>query len=148
MEPGSRSQEAEPEPPSRRPRAPTALTVECGVCSEPAPDHLHFGGEVALSSSLQLTVLSPSTLLLLLPGLLQAESHQEGGTEVQDQSRGLSARHQRQEVHRLQVPEVSPHWDGPPASPGDIHSPAEKQRSMTVMLCSGLTEKTTKAGRH
>ena len=83
------------------------LTRECEVCTAPAPDHLHFGGEVALSSSLQLTVLSPSTLLLLLPGLLQAESHQEGGTEVQDQSRGLSARHQRQEVHRLQIPEMS-----------------------------------------
>ena len=25
-------------------RAPTALTVECGVCLGPAPDHLHFGG--------------------------------------------------------------------------------------------------------
>ena len=27
-------------------RAPTALTVECGVCSGPAPDHLHFGGNL------------------------------------------------------------------------------------------------------
>ena len=26
-------------------RAPTALTVECGVCAGPAPDHIHFGGD-------------------------------------------------------------------------------------------------------
>ena len=26
-------------------RAPTALTVECGVCHGPAPDHVHFGGK-------------------------------------------------------------------------------------------------------
>lgn len=146
MDPGSRSQEAEPEPPSRRPRAPTALTVECGVCSEPAPDHLHFGGTVQLplSSSLHLTLLSPSTLLLLLPGLLQTESHQEGGAEVQDQSRGLSGRHKRQEVHRLQVPEVSPHWDGPPASPGDVRPPAEMERRMTGCCVQGSRKRQRK----
>ena len=27
-------------------RAPTALTIECGVCLGPAPDHLHFGGNL------------------------------------------------------------------------------------------------------
>ena len=26
-------------------RAPAPLTLVCGVCSAPAPDHLHFGGE-------------------------------------------------------------------------------------------------------
>ena len=26
-------------------RLPTALTQTCGVCSAPAPDHKHFGGE-------------------------------------------------------------------------------------------------------
>ena len=26
-------------------RAPTALTVECGVCLGQAPDHMHFGGK-------------------------------------------------------------------------------------------------------
>jgi len=30
-------------------RAPTALTVECGVCSGPAPDHLHFGARCCYS---------------------------------------------------------------------------------------------------
>ena len=27
-------------------RPPAALTLTCGVCSAPAPDHLHFGGKV------------------------------------------------------------------------------------------------------
>ena len=30
--------------PQPKKRAPTALTVECGVCYGPAPDHVHFGG--------------------------------------------------------------------------------------------------------
>jgi len=30
-------------------RAPTALTIECGVCSGPAPDHLHFGARCCYS---------------------------------------------------------------------------------------------------
>jgi len=30
-------------------RAPTALTVDCGVCSGPAPDHLHFGARCCYS---------------------------------------------------------------------------------------------------
>ena len=25
-------------------RFPASLTLSCGVCSAPAPDHLHFGG--------------------------------------------------------------------------------------------------------
>ena len=29
-------------------RAPAPLTVSCGVCSAPAPDHLHFGGETSI----------------------------------------------------------------------------------------------------
>ena len=31
--------------PQPKKRAPTALTVECGVCHGPAPDHVHFGGK-------------------------------------------------------------------------------------------------------
>jgi len=30
-------------------RAPTALTVECGVCHGPAPDHIHFGARCCYS---------------------------------------------------------------------------------------------------
>ena len=30
-------------------RAPTALTLECDVCSAPAPDHFHFGGHCCYS---------------------------------------------------------------------------------------------------
>ena len=30
-------------------RAPTALCRECGVCTAPAPDHLHFGGHCCYS---------------------------------------------------------------------------------------------------
>ena len=30
-------------------RPPAALTLTCGVCSAPAPDHLHFGGKVEMT---------------------------------------------------------------------------------------------------
>ena len=33
----------------RKRRAPTALTLDCNVCSAPAPDHLHFGGHCCYS---------------------------------------------------------------------------------------------------
>ena len=26
-------------------KSSTLLTLKCGVCSEPAPDHYHFGGK-------------------------------------------------------------------------------------------------------
>ena len=30
-------------------RPPAALNLTCGVCSAPAPDHLHFGGKVEMT---------------------------------------------------------------------------------------------------
>ena len=34
-----------PEPECKKRRQPASLTILCGVCGAPAPDHLHFGGE-------------------------------------------------------------------------------------------------------
>ena len=39
-EPGGESEETD----GVTKRFPASLTLSCGVCSAPAPDHLHFGG--------------------------------------------------------------------------------------------------------
>ena len=141
MEPGARREEQEPG--ARRQRAPTALTMKCGVCYAPAPDHIHFGGQSVGQCRVKMSSLldkcdppgSPqcndwhsvtfSKVLLLLQGVLQAESHEAGEGEVQVQWGGLSGHQSGQEVCGLQVQEVSPHRDGPLASPGErpAHSP-------------------------
>ena len=38
-------EEVKPGYPVKKKRAPAALTILCPVCSGPAPDHIHFGGE-------------------------------------------------------------------------------------------------------
>ena len=43
-------------------RAPTALTVECGVCLGPAPDHLHFGGKNIENSFLYNQILKDGNI--------------------------------------------------------------------------------------
>ena len=41
-------------------RPPALLNLTCGVCSAPAPDHLHFGGENSCTNiSLNNLLVSP-----------------------------------------------------------------------------------------
>jgi len=47
--PGIITQEDKSQTLKAKKRAPTALTVDCGVCSGPAPDHLHFGARCCYS---------------------------------------------------------------------------------------------------
>ena len=42
-------------------RPPAPLNLTCGVCSAPAPDHLHFGGKVRFLWSLFTTLLLKPT---------------------------------------------------------------------------------------
>ena len=34
--------------PMKKKRAPACLNIQCPVCGGPAPDHVHFGGNVAI----------------------------------------------------------------------------------------------------
>ena len=86
--------------------------------------------------------VSVSSVLLLLPGLLQTASHQAGQTAVPEQPGGLRGGGEQQEMYRLQVPEVSRHRHGPGTSAGQgcTISRADIQTSYT----EGVEKETTK----
>ena len=80
------------------------------------------------------SLIFPSAVLLLLPGVLQTASNQTGQAEVPEQcglqSGGLSGDGEQQEVYRLQVPEVHPHRHGPGTGTGE----SQRQREAIFRL--------------
>ena len=73
--------------PARRVR--TVLSLECGVCSAPAPDHLHFGGKhkhqpLYHASDVTLKELSQSEVihLFFLPTALDNIVSSKGALDI------------------------------------------------------------------